>query len=162
MRILPWWLQPLVILLLLLVLVGQWAMVSNAKGRALRAEKDLVAYKLAASESARLAQAEVDRKGLEQLNRQKEAADAAQTREASLRADAAGARAERDSLLDAVRAATATPRPGLPAAPAAPGYQHGSALIELFGACTAEVQELASAADGHASDVRTLIDSWPR
>lgn len=161
MRLLPWWLQPLVILLLVLVIVGQLAMVSNSKARVLRAEKDLVAYKLTASESARLAQANVDRQAIAQLNRQKEAADAAHNRETALRADADAARTERDGLLRAVRAATA-PRRDVPGAAPAPGYQAASAVIELFGACTAEVQELARIADGHASDVRTLIDSWPR
>jgi hypothetical protein len=46
-------------------------------------------------------------------------------------------------------------------------YSHGSAIATatayktIYGECSSRLVEVGQAADGHASDVQTLIDSWP-
>lgn len=37
-----------------------------------------------------------------------------------------------------------------------------STALELFGACADDYRDMAAAADGHAADVQTLSDSWPK
>lgn len=138
----------------------QQVRVSNAQARTARAEQALASYKTAVAETARIAQAAADRKKEQQLTQQKEAADAARTREATLRADADGARTELGRLRSAIAAASRRDLVPSPAGPAVP--EPASPVAELFGACAAEVQELGRIADGHASDVRTLIESWPK
>lgn len=88
------------------------------------------------------------------------ALNAQKTRNARLEADAAGASAERDRLLDAARRAAAKRR--LPSSPADAGPERADPLRLVLGACTAEVQELGRLADRHASDVQTLMEAWPR
>lgn len=39
--------------------------------------------------------------------------------------------------------------------------QYAAAATVVFGECAARYSDLAEAAAGHASDVRTLIDAWP-
>lgn len=39
--------------------------------------------------------------------------------------------------------------------------QYAATAGELLGACSAEVAELARAADGHASDARLMREAWP-
>lgn len=56
----------------------------------------------------------------------------------------------------------ATRRNRLPSTVATAQAQPADPLADVFGQCTAEVQELVRAADDHASDVQALIDSWPR
>ncbi|WP_143694834.1 DUF2514 family protein [Variovorax sp. JS1663] len=75
-----------------------------------------------------------------------------------LEAAAAGATAERGRLLDAIRRATSRP---VPSDPGKASPEPANPLADVLGACTAEVQDLARAADGHASDVQTLTDGWP-
>jgi hypothetical protein len=36
------------------------------------------------------------------------------------------------------------------------------ALAEVFQQCSARLVEMGAAADGHANDVQTLMDSWPK
>ena len=159
-RLVPGWVPLSVIALLLVGLLGQRVQVSNAKARVAHADQALAEYKLSVSETTRILQADADRKKTAQLVQQKEAADAAHAREAKLRDDAAGARTELERLRGAIAAATR--RDLVPSAAAGAADQPASPVAELLGACAAEVQELAGIADGHASDVRTLIDSWPR
>lgn len=159
-KLIPWWVQPLIIALLLAFILGQRVQVSNAKARAARSEQALAEYKLSVSETTRILQADNDRKRFDQLARAKEAADAARTREKSLLADAAGARSELDRLRLAI--SRATRRDPVPSTTAPAETQPADPVAELLGTCAAEVQELAGAADAHASDVQTLIESWPR
>lgn len=74
-----------------------------------------------------------------------------------LRADAAAARNELDKLRrasdNAVRAATAS----LDACTGAVVTYSG-----LLDSCGRALTDLGAKADGHASDVRTLTDAWPR
>lgn len=159
-RLIPGWLPLAVIAVLAFLLLGQQVRVSNAQALTARAEQALASYKTSVAETARIAQADADRKKADQLVRQREAADAARTREATLRADADGARTELGRLRRAIAAATRRDLVPSPAAGAA--AEPASPVAELLGACAAEVQELGRIADGHASDVRTLIGSWPK
>jgi hypothetical protein len=79
-------------------------------------------------------------------------------REQLLADAAAGASAERQRLLDAIRFATSR---AVPSDPGKAGPEPANPLADVLRSCTAEVQELARAADGHASDVQTLIGGWP-
>lgn len=87
-----------------------------------------------------------------------EALNAARTREVSLRRERDAARTESDRLreqsLDAARR--------LADAPPAAVREYAATVGELFADCGRSYQELASTADGHAADVRTLIEAWPR
>ncbi len=74
------------------------------------------------------------------------------------RADADNARAELDRLRDDLRA-SAVPASG-DACTAAD--QRAATLAELFGQCAGAYTSLARTADGHANDVRTLTDAWPK
>jgi multidrug resistance efflux pump len=85
----------------------------------------------------------------------------ASVRMAALSRDAAAAKSERDRLRVAVAAYTA-PRLTALGKSLAPELDHASPFPELFLQCTDRYVELAAKADGHASDVRTLIDAWPK
>lgn len=76
-----------------------------------------------------------------------------------LEADAGSASAERGRLLDAIRRATA--KRDLPSTTAQADPEPANPIADVLGACTLEVQELARAADGHASDAQALSDAWP-
>ena len=87
------------------------------------------------------------------------AQNAATRRNHALQADAASANSERQRLLDAI---AAIPAADLSSNTGNASDQPAAANNLLFAECTAEVQRLAQFADGHASDVKTLIDSWPK
>lgn len=93
--------------------------------------------------------------------RARAAESAAKDREQRLVADAGRARAELGRLRDAVASYTA-PRLAAGAAAIAPGLDAADPFAELFLQCTSRYAEVARAADGHASDVQTLIDAWPK
>jgi ABC-type multidrug transport system fused ATPase/permease subunit len=84
------------------------------------------------------------------------ASAAAVLREAGLRADADRARSASRGLRDQLASLPSCGDPGTAPAVAA------VATRELLGECAEEVGRLARAADGHASDVRLLLDAWPR
>lgn len=149
-----------VIAALVLALGGQQLRVSNAKSAAAQAHIDLANYKTSVAESTRILQAANDRKAAENNARQLEATNAARTREAALRGAADDLRLERDRLLNAIRIASR--RDPVPRAATAAKAEPADPIADVLGACTAEVQELAGAADAHASDLRTMIESWPR
>ena len=92
------------------------------------------------------------------MNQLAEAQNAATERETKLRADYAAAHAAALGL----RNTLASIRKGLPTASPDACRQTSATAIDLFGECTATVERLASAADGHASDVKTLTDAWPK
>ena len=93
------------------------------------------------------------------LQRKKDAAlKSAEARAAALRVAAAGALAESDSL----RAQLAEERMRLPDATVAACRAYALSLNTVLDQCQARHRELASKADGHAADVRTLLDSWPK
>ena len=39
---------------------------------------------------------------------------------------------------------------------------YADTVSELFGRCSSELVRVAGSADGHASDVKTLMDAWPK
>lgn len=158
--LIPSWLYCAVLALMAFFMLGQRVQVSNAKAAVARSAKDLSDYKLSVSETTRILQAANDRKAAAQITQQLEAQNAAKTREAALRTDADGLRTERDSLLNAIHIASR--RDPVPSTTASAKAQPADPIADVLGECTAEVQELAGAADGHASDVETLEDSWPK
>ena len=81
----------------------------------------------------------------------------ARTREALLRTDLGRLRAASDSL----RQQNTHAARQLAAAPHAAILEYATALGVVFAECRQEYGALAAAADGHASDVRTIVDAWP-
>ena len=93
------------------------------------------------------------------MQRTKDAAiQQAETRAAQNAAAAAAARRTADGLRDTLYQFRAS-LPGL--APAAV-IERADTAAELLGACAAEYQDLAAAADRINSDRQTLIEAWPR
>lgn len=86
-----------------------------------------------------------------------EALNAARTREDVLRRDARAARAESDSL----RAQLSDAARRIADAPPASVAEYAVTVGELLSVCSRERTFFAEKADGHASDVRTLIEAWP-
>lgn len=76
---------------------------------------------------------------------------------ARVRADHRAARTELDRLRDTL----ANPD-RLPGDPAGAGHLDPDPARELLGDCAATYLDLAEQADGHAADVRLLLDGWPR
>jgi hypothetical protein len=72
-------------------------------------------------------------------------------------AAAAAARAERDGLRNQINTATTA----LPTATCASSRDYAATAAALFDQCAAALEELATKADGHATDSRTLTNSWP-
>lgn len=135
-----------------LAAAGTWAF-EDARHRAelgeIRLEQSIAV--LQAQATTRAQEQSITRKYQKALN-------AAQTRQTILRADADSARAESDRLRE--QSAGAARR--IAAAPPAAVAEYATAATELLNQCQRSYQGLAAAADGHASDVRTLIEAWPR
>lgn len=105
----------------------------------------------------RAAQAAAER--TQALQRQKDEAIHAATLRAQQNAlAAAAARTELGGLRNQLAAAQRR----LPDASRAAADQYTAALGELLDQCAASYSSLAEKADGHASDVRTLREAWPK
>lgn len=135
---------------------------SEAVAKVARTEAELADYKATVAETTRILQADNDRKRIAQLVQQKEAADAAKIRENGLRADADGARLQLDRLRVALRKAIAARGDPVPGAPADANDQPAATVGQLFLECAAAYADMAAKAGGHASDVQTLTESWPK
>ena len=85
------------------------------------------------------------------------AVNAARDRESSLRADLVAVRDAAASVR--TQAAEATRR--LAQAPAPAVLDYANTLGDVFAECSARYGEVAQAADGHASDARTILEAWP-
>lgn len=85
-----------------------------------------------------------------------EALNNARTRENEIRLAADGARSELDRLRITIKKRSAA----VTASPAS-AVDYSIAVSELFAECAGEYQALAGKADGHASDIRTMIEAWP-
>ena len=109
-------------------------------------------------QSALAAEQQARSKELLLMSQLHEAQNAAIVRETKLRADYAAAHAAANGLRDTIAAA----RIRLPTTAASACKQTADTALVVFGECTAEVERLASAADGHAADVKTLTDAWPK
>ena len=93
------------------------------------------------------------------LQRKKDAAlKAAEVRAAALRAAADSAAIESDGL----RAQLAEARVQLSRSTCSSIVKYADTLSAVLDQCQARHRELASKADGHASDARTLFESWPK
>lgn len=89
-----------------------------------------------------------------------QSAQDAQTRANRARDSAAAAGDELERLRDASRAYTERIRES--DAAAATADLRAATYDRLFGACAANLQDLAERADAHANDVRQLIEAWPK
>ena len=83
---------------------------------------------------------------------------AAQTRAQVARRDADRARGELDRMRDTLSAT----RGGVPGESTASCAQRADAAADVLAQCGAAYQSMASIADRHASDARTLIEAWPK
>ena len=83
---------------------------------------------------------------------------AAQTRAQVARRDADRARGELDRMRDTLSAT----RGGVPGESTAACTQRADAAADVLAQCGAAYQSMASIADRHASDARTLIEAWPK
>ena len=93
------------------------------------------------------------------LQRKKDAAlKAAETRAAALRAAAGSAALESDGL----RAQLAEARVQLSSSTCGSITRYADTVSQLFDQCQGRLVSLARAADGHALDSRTLLESWPK
>ena len=86
-----------------------------------------------------------------------EALNAARTREVLLRTEIDSLRRASDELREQNTYAARQ----LASAPPAAILEYAAAVGAVFDDCRAKYASVAAAADGHASDVRTLIDAWP-
>ena len=91
------------------------------------------------------------------MNQLAEAQNAATERETKLRADYAAAHAAALGLRNSI----ASRRDRLPTASPDACRQTSVTAFDLLSECSATVEQLATAADGHASDVKTLTEAWP-
>ncbi|WP_157979300.1 hypothetical protein [Rhodoferax ferrireducens] len=87
-----------------------------------------------------------------------DAQNSARVRDVALRRDSDAARLESDGLRDDL-AAIRRQLPGL-ADDAVRRYADAASVV--FSDCSRKYQEVAGAASGHASDVKTLEDAWPK
>ena len=83
---------------------------------------------------------------------------AAQTRAQVARRDADRARSELDRMRDTLSAT----RGGVPGESPGACTQRADAAADVLAQCGAAYQSMASIADRHASDARTLIEAWPK
>lgn len=91
----------------------------------------------------------------------REAEKSAAVRVAALRRDSDRANSELDRLRVTLADYT---RPRLTASPHSigTGLDNPNPIPELFLDCSRRYIDLAGKADGHASDVKTLMDAWPK
>ena len=92
--------------------------------------------------------------------RLQESQDEARQREARLRADIDRLRTESQRLRDNL--ATANVRLRLPDTPAPAIVDYASTAGELLLQCSEAYRDLATKADGHATDALMLYNAWPR
>lgn len=113
-----------------------------------------------AAQAGRVAQAERlarEREILsnERVRKAESNAETLQNQNRLLAADAAAAAGRLRNELDAARGR-------LSAATADACRSTASAALELLGTCADEYRSVAAAADGHAADVKTMTEAWPR
>lgn len=160
LNLVPNWLLFLIIGGLSAGVLFQQVRVSNAQASTQRAKADMAIYRGSVAETTRLLQAANDRSHIADLNRKQEAMDAKDVRITRLASDASGALRSLDGLRSAVR--IAAHRDSVPGAAIPTDDQPASAQAVVFLECAAAFVGLAKTADGHASDVQTLNDAWPR
>ena len=123
-----------------------------------RLGEQIAALKTAQAEAVNTATREARAQESKRFQGVQDAQAAAQTRAVAARRDADAARTELDRLRNSVAAA----RGGVPGESAAACAQRADAAGDVLGQCAAAYSDLAAIADRHASDARTLIESWPK
>ena len=141
---------PQIIIALVLTVIGftgGWTVQSWRYGakETKRAEQQLVDQRLAAATTVR------------RLDNSIQAQNAAVSRNRDLRMAAAGSRDALIGLHDASAAALRESSASLAAC-----TDRATAISVVLDQCGAAYQRLGEKADRHASDVKTLIDAWPR
>lgn len=125
-------------------------------------------YRHAAIDADRAAAAQEARRNQERATRETEtnrqqkvthAQQQAADRASVARRDADSARAELERLRDDITTARADAVPG---SACAASDRRAAAAAELLAECSAAYQGMARTADGHAGDVRTLMQAWPK
>jgi hypothetical protein len=93
-----------------------------------------------------------------QMQRKKDAALSQANKRAQENAAAAAAvRSERDGLRNQINTATGA----LPTATCSSARNYAATAATVFEQCASALEELATKADGHATDARTLTNAWP-
>lgn len=138
--------------LLVIALIGfGWVKgADHVQSRWDKAKTEQLQAALAADQAAR----DKERSMQQKLN---EAQNAAIEREKALRADYAAVHAAARGVRDTVTAL----RGQLAAASPEACHATADAALAVFGECADRYRAVAEAADGHASDVRTLSEAWP-
>jgi DNA anti-recombination protein RmuC len=95
----------------------------------------------------------------QQMERQKQ--DAINEAQKLAKRNAAAASAARADV-ERLRSQLAASSHAVSTASVASLRQYTLTLSDVFGECVAEYERLAKTADGHALDVRTLINAWPK
>ncbi len=126
--------------------------------QAWRYDAQIAGIKTAHAQAATLASEEAARNFRAITTQYEGALNDSRKREADLRRNVAAARNESDGLRDAIYAFRAK----LPNATAATVAVAADTAAELLGACSAEYQDVAAAADGHAADARLMHEAWPK
>jgi hypothetical protein len=112
-----------------------------------------------AAHAAAVAQATAD--ALEQTTLLQEKKDNALKQAQKAAAANADAAARARSELDWVRDYNSRTTVEVSSATCPSVRDHTAALAAVFGECSAALTDMAKKADGHALDVKTLIDAWP-
>ena len=123
-----------------------------------RAEAKLLDVKRQFSESAATAHAQ-SLERYQTLERTKDEAIAAHAALVAQNADAAAA-ARRTA--DGLRRDLASVPARIAAATDSAAREYAAAASVVLDQCTAEVADLARVADGHAADVRLMLQAWPK
>ena len=125
--------------------------------QAWRYDAQIAEIKTAHAQAAALASEETAQNFRAITTKYEGALNDARKREADLRRNVDAARTESDGLRDVIYAFRAK----LPNAAAATVAVAADTAAELLGACVNEYRSVAEAADGHAADLRTLVEAWP-
>lgn len=123
-----------------------------------RAEAKLYDVKREYAEATAKAQAEALER-YQSMERQKDEAIEAHAALAAKNAAAADAAAR---AADSLRRDLSGVSARIAAATDSAVREYATTASVVLGECSAEVVELASKADGHSSDVRLMLDAWPR
>ncbi|MDQ0082958.1 putative iron-regulated membrane protein [Variovorax boronicumulans] len=154
-KLIPWWVQPLIIALLLVGLLGQRVQVSNAKANVVRAKLEFSEWKTTAAENRILAdRAQRNEEQRKQAVADKEAQDA-NSKLVQARADAVVASAAASRLRDQLAAyIAAVRRAGQDPSPATGGKgQPGADPLDLLAQLYGRTDEAAGAIGGYADDL---------
>lgn len=146
-----WWLRPLLLALGIACAGGAYLVKARQLDEARTEVAELQAAIARANEQAQAKAAEMQAAVTRAQN------DATK-RESILRASANDARAESDGLRDDIAAMREQLTTATRDAAAARAIAVGTVLQQ----CAAKYQDMAAIADRHASDVRTLMQAWPK